>query len=133
MNTRIKEHRRCCRLLQPEKSAVAEHILANSDHDMLFEDTKILSSSLHFMTRLHREAIEIFKHGLNINRKEETLRVNKAWYPALRESRLAVIGQQLNSIRRHEALIGSLPYGVNQSENSSDQNVNIRRPHTESS
>lgn len=60
--TRIKEHRCCCRLLQPEKSAMAEHILANSSHEMIFEHTKILSSSLYYMTRLHREAIEIFKH-----------------------------------------------------------------------
>lgn len=47
VTTRIKEYR-CCLLLQSEKSAIAEYILANSSHDMLFKETKILSSSLQF-------------------------------------------------------------------------------------
>ena len=96
---------------------------------MMFEDTKILSSSLHYTTRLHREAIEIYKHGLNINRKEETLRLNKAWYPALQKSRTATVREQLDSIRENEARIGQY---MNQSEESSDQNVIIRRPQRDS-
>jgi hypothetical protein len=40
---RIKEHERHITLLQPEKSAVAEHIF-NQDHTIRLKDTKILST-----------------------------------------------------------------------------------------
>lgn len=39
VNTRIKEQRRCCRLICPEKSGIAEKALNNSEYRMLFDDT----------------------------------------------------------------------------------------------
>lgn len=47
--------------------------------NMLFEETKILSISLHLMIWLHRKAIEINKHWYKINYKEENLSLNKAF------------------------------------------------------
>ena len=37
--TRVGERSRCCRLREPEKSAVAEHALYNTNHRVLFEET----------------------------------------------------------------------------------------------
>jgi hypothetical protein len=85
VRTRLGEHRRHCRLDQPEKSAVAEHALENLEHSMLFGDTVVLSSVRGFFPRLHREALEIFKHGNRcMNRREERMAINEAWLPALR-------------------------------------------------
>ena len=38
----------------------------------------------HYYPRLHREAIEIYKHRNNFNKKEEGLKIHKSWYLALK-------------------------------------------------
>lgn len=86
INTRIQEHKRSCRLMKPERSAVAEHVLAESSHSINYNETTVLSTTTHYYTRLHREAIEIHKHPNNFNKKEEGLRINKIWYPALKKT-----------------------------------------------
>lgn len=82
VTTKIKEHR--CWLLQPEKLVMAQYILANTGHDMLYKEINILSSSLHFITQLHWEAIEIFMYGFNINQKEKTLRFGTQYFKNFR-------------------------------------------------
>jgi hypothetical protein len=62
---------------------VAKHTLTNPDQKILFDDTEVLSNTQHYLTCLHREAIEIHKHKNCFNKKEESLRVKKSWYPAL--------------------------------------------------
>ncbi|KAJ4450047.1 hypothetical protein ANN_01454 [Periplaneta americana] len=66
-----------------DKSAVAAHAYQEGDHNIRFKDTDILSMTTHFFPRLHREAIEIYKHNNNFNRKEEGVKLNKWWYPVL--------------------------------------------------
>ncbi|XP_068083584.1 uncharacterized protein [Anabrus simplex] len=83
VNTRLTEHKRNCRLGQYDKSAVAEHALLDGNHEIRYEDTDILATTSHFHARLYREAIEIHKHPDNFNRKEEGLKLSKAWYTPL--------------------------------------------------
>ena len=79
IHTRIKEHERHCRLKQQDKSAVAEHALKQAGHEILFQNAKVLGNTSNHYVRLHREAIEIYKHQQSFNKKEESLKLNKSW------------------------------------------------------
>ncbi|XP_062834725.1 A-kinase anchoring protein 7 isoform X3 [Anolis carolinensis] len=98
--TRIKEHERHCRLIQPEKSAIAEHLMNQPGHRILFENTKLLDHSNNYHVRLHREAIEIHKHVDNFNRKEETMKMNKIWLPVLQNSKIKTVDGNQHSEQR---------------------------------
>ena len=54
---------------------VAEHA-ASEGHMIQYDNREVLSTGLLYHPRLQREAIEIFKHPNNFNKKEET-RVNR--------------------------------------------------------
>ncbi|KAJ7329860.1 hypothetical protein JRQ81_016034 [Phrynocephalus forsythii] len=45
IQTRIKELERHCRLKQPEKSSVAEPILKQIGHKILFQDTEVMDNT----------------------------------------------------------------------------------------
>ncbi|GJQ72477.1 hypothetical protein Trydic_g3551 [Trypoxylus dichotomus] len=72
INTKLKEHKRNCRLGQTDKSAVAENALQDGDHNINFAK-QLLSTLSHYHTRLQREAIEIHKHPGNLAEKKRIL------------------------------------------------------------
>ncbi|KAG8234872.1 hypothetical protein J437_LFUL014564 [Ladona fulva] len=74
MKTRLDEHSCCIRLRHPSKSAVAEHSI-NENHQIKFEDVKILAR---YWDRLTKEAIEIRLNPNNMNR-DEGYTLSKAW------------------------------------------------------
>ena len=57
---------------QPEKAAVAEHILKQAAHEILFQNTEVLDNTSNHYVRLHMEAIEIHKHQQSFNNKKES-------------------------------------------------------------
>ena len=65
----INEHERNIDLVQPEKSAVAEH--AHSfGHQILWGQTKVIKNIVALNPRIFRKALEIIKHPSNFNRDE---------------------------------------------------------------
>jgi hypothetical protein len=79
IENRIKEHQRNTRLLQTEKSALAEHSLEH-DHKIGFQNTKILAKTSGYMERLIMDAIQVEIHPNNLNR-EDGLRLSNTWKP----------------------------------------------------
>ena len=73
-------------LRQLEKSAAAEHALKQAGHEILFQNTDVLDSTSNHYVRLQREAIESHKHQQSFNKKEESLKLKKAWLPALKNT-----------------------------------------------
>ena len=87
IQTRVKEHERHCRLYQPEKSSIASHML-ETGHKIMFEKTKVLAKTSHYYAKLRRKSIEIHKLENNFNKREESLKLNKTWFPALRNRKI---------------------------------------------
>jgi hypothetical protein len=50
--------------------------------------TELLAKTSHYYATLHRESIEIHKHENNFNKKEESLKLKKTWFPALRNRKV---------------------------------------------
>ena len=76
---------RHCRLIETEKSAIADHMWGQNQK-ILFNETQLLSNVTHYSTRIYREAIEIHKHKKSFNKKEESLKISDTWLPALRKT-----------------------------------------------
>lgn len=85
-NDRVKEHKDNCRLGHTDNSTLAAHLL-NNDHKIIFENIQLLLSCSTYYLRIYREASEIYKHRNNLNRSEETMKINYAWVSKYRTRR----------------------------------------------
>jgi hypothetical protein len=94
---------------QTEKSALAEHTLSDDNHIIHFSDTQILSTNTPYYARLHRESIEIHKHKNNFN-KDDSYRLNKTWYPVLRDK---IIQSTHDTSHAHERATQHINTAVN--------------------
>ncbi|PSN31931.1 hypothetical protein C0J52_21776 [Blattella germanica] len=69
---RRKEHIRYCKLLRVYKSAIIQHS-TETGRDVDFEKIKVLYKGDQRFPRLIKEAIQIVKHPLNINRNNRDM------------------------------------------------------------
>lgn len=69
INQRIQEHPANIRHCRSRSSTLAEHAV-KSKHHVCIEDTHVITKIIHFHHRKLREAIEIEKHAINLNRDD---------------------------------------------------------------
>jgi len=119
IKTRLTEHQRNCRQLEIEKSAVAEHALSGGQHLIQFSNTQVLDNTSQFSARIAREAIEIYKHGNNFNRKEENMSMSKIWHPLLKNCNTKPLNWE------KQVVLAS-----NDQSGSNSEESHARRPHT---
>jgi hypothetical protein len=82
VETRLKEHKRCIRLKQPEKSAIAEHSLVHA-HRVDFDKTSILCRANGYWDRVVKEAVEIRLEKRKVNR-DSGFHLSNTWKPVLK-------------------------------------------------
>ena len=77
-NINWKQSLYCCSLGQPAKSSIAKHSLANADHNVLFEETKILFSVRSYFAHLHIDLVQIQKYvPIAMNQQGESMSLMK--------------------------------------------------------
>ena len=81
----VKECEMNCSLVKPVKSSVALHHL-ETEHKIRFEDSQVLWKTSHYYKKIHRETLDIFKHQNYSNHKEKSLKVNKLWLAAVKNT-----------------------------------------------
>ena len=82
IQVRLKEHSANIIHDRHQKSALAEHA-HHSRHHIRIEETKLITRQDHYSRRKIREAIEIEKFPLNLNR-DDGLKLNECWRPIIR-------------------------------------------------
>ena len=64
LHTRLEQHRSACRLLQPEKSALAEHSIKEG-HNIDWKNAKVITRQTKWRQRLFAEAVHTHRHYKN--------------------------------------------------------------------
>lgn len=83
ISTRVKEHIRCTKNEDTDKSAVALHSY-NTKHSIEFDKTRVIAKVPNYYPRIIRESIEIFKNKNNFN-KDDNYRISGTWRPVLQK------------------------------------------------
>ena len=81
INQRIHEHVADLRHGRSWSSALAEHV-EKTNHHICIEDTKVIATIDHFHHRKLREALEIEKRPVNLNR-DDGWNVSRCWITTL--------------------------------------------------
>ena len=88
LKTRVGQHRAALRLCQPAKSAVAEHIIIMSGHQINWQGASIIARESNWRKRLFLESWMTEKHGKTcLNRSDLSV---PAVYRSISESNSAV-------------------------------------------
>ena len=72
LHTRLQQHRAACRLLQPEKSALAQHSIEET-HQINWAEAKVVERSTNWRQRLFKEAYVTARQTDAMNRCEMAL------------------------------------------------------------
>lgn len=62
-----------CRLGHTDKMTVVEQVYQGGDHGIKFNEMRFTAKTPHYYAHMYREAICVFKHQTNNNRKEKVL------------------------------------------------------------
>ena len=81
INQRICEHVADIKHRRSRSFALAEHA-ENTNHHICIEEAKVIARIDHFHHRKLREALEIEKRPVNLNR-DDGWNINRCWIPAL--------------------------------------------------
>ena len=81
ISQRIHEHVADLKHSRSRSSALAEHV-EKTNHHICIEDAKVIVRIDHFNHRKLREALEIEKRAINLNRDDGWI-VSRCWIPAL--------------------------------------------------
>ena len=76
LNVRLKEHQRCCRNFESQKSAVAQHAI-EEDHRIDWSNSTVIDKEPQWHRRRLKEALHIKKHS-NFN-QDQGLTVSPIW------------------------------------------------------
>ena len=76
LNVRLKEHQRCCRNFESQKSAVAKHAI-EEDHRIDWSNSTVIDKEPQWHRRRLKEALHIKKHS-NFN-QDQGLTVSPIW------------------------------------------------------
>ena len=82
-----------------QKSALAEHA-HQSRHHIRIEETKLITREKHYKRQKIREAIEIEKFPLNLNR-DDGLKLNECWRSILRHLKDTNIQKQKTKVSNY--------------------------------
>ena len=69
LHTRLKQHQAACRLLQPEKSALAQHAI-DEGHRIDWSKAKVVERATNWRQRLFKEAFVTARQSDAMNRSE---------------------------------------------------------------
>jgi hypothetical protein len=86
INIRRDEHKNAV-LNKDTTSSLTQHVLTTG-HEINFSDTKVVAKIQHYTQRIIREAIEIEKRPLSLNKRDDALRLPRIWRPTLFDRRV---------------------------------------------
>ncbi|KAJ4451847.1 hypothetical protein ANN_03325 [Periplaneta americana] len=112
ITTRLSEHQRSIRLMQPEKSGLAEHCIEKS-HRANFNNTEVLAKCSGYWDRKVKETLAIAAERGNLNR-DSGLQLSVAWAPAIKFLNAQMTGRHQRRTHKNSSAEPIMRPAVNQ-------------------